>query len=234
MNAPLLYVQLDKVPQKATQVVGEPLDWLTESLGKSLQADQFLLVDSRLRLPCTKHRPVIIVSGIWDCRVFSALPSRIFLWLQEARRNKCPIFGFGFAHLVLNAAFGGLNANSQYPGLKFVHKNNQTNDFLTSALPAHFVGWSVCTQRTSSLPYGTEILALTAQPEPMLVRYDARTYSTPLSLALGWSGMTLWLHHHWVFIAGNESILEHRPDTGPSLTILDYFLRIWGPCDCPQ
>lgn len=229
MSAPFLFVQLDNPPNTVTRMIGDPCECLIDYLSLPYGVRQIVTIQEGFHFPCTKHRPVIIVSGVWDFKIFYKLPSRVFLWLQEAKRNKCPIFGFGFAHLVLNSAFGGLNGKPSYPGLTSVYKRSGAEDVLTSGLPERFTSWSVCTQNASVLPFATETLACTEQSAPMLVRFDARTYSTPLSLSLSWSAMTIWLLQHPEFLAGNESLLDNQLGTGDSLWLLEHFLKVWGP-----
>lgn len=229
MSASVLFVQLDKVPTRITTILGNPWARLCPELFEATQNTALINIYNHDNLPCTLHQPVIIVAGVWDSTAYTALPSRLFKWLQEARKNQCPMFGFGFANRVMNSAFGGLNLRKQRPGLKTVYTAADSQDFLTSAIPSKFNSWSICNTQSCTPPKSATILATTQQDEPMLIKFNERTYSTPLSLSLGWSGIVLWLHHHPDSIKGNEQLLEHRFTADHGAKILACFLTLWAP-----
>lgn len=232
MSASILFIQLDQLPPELIVRQGASLNNLVAALRLSPGDIQLYCVSSNKPLPCTKNRPVIIVGGLWNNADHPRLPSRLFQWLQRASHDACPIFGFGFAHLVLNSVFGGVNLEPQKPGLKTVYKSTSDKDFLTASLPDRFSSWTICTMKSTPPPYVAKVLAESHRQEPMLIRFNERTYSTPLSLSLSWSGIVMWLHEHPDWLYGNEQILDARMDNTHGLSILANFLKLWRHYPC--
>ena len=232
MSASILFIHLDQRPPELVVRQGASLNNLVTALRLPPDDIRFYCINNNKPLPCTKNKPTIIVGGLWNNAAHPRLPSRLFQWLQQARDNACPIFGFGFAHLVLNSVFGGVNLEPQKPGLKTVYKSTSEKDFLTASLPDRFSSWTICTMKSSPPPLTATVLAESHRQEPMLIRFNERTYSTPLSLSLSWSGFVMWLHKHPDYLYGNEQILDARMDNTHGLSILTNFLKLWWQYPC--